>query len=477
MKIHPVVLCGGIGTRLWPLSRKMQPKQFQTIAGEGSHTFFQATIQRHLGGIFEAPLICVSQNHLETVRRQLRDIDCPARIIAEPVARNTGPAVLAAAIALRAQKPDAIMAVFPSDHVIEGDLNRWIEEASCAAAGGFIVTFGIVPRYPESGYGYILEEGLHNQFPCVRKVSSFIEKPDEKTAANLIGTGHAYWSSGISLFRADVLIEEYRTFDRGTYDVVEAALSNASLVGDDALLDQRSFSQAFPEPTERAVFERSSRLLLAPTDIGWDDVGAWAAFHTVGTKSSDGNVASGDVLMIDTTNSFVRSDERLVAVVGMSDVVVVDTHDAVLVTTRQNSQKVKKVVERLTELNRREVLDHHRHATDWGSVAELLAGSGFDLCLLDVKPHTLVPFAEQADCRRLLTVTQGHALVLIGESAKDLGPGESVEIGACESALVFNATNTNLQLVQVSCIAQHLLAEINPLADVANGRTIRGNHV
>lgn len=464
--IHPLVLCGGVGTRLWPLSRTQEPKQFQPIAGEGSATFFQATIQRHHRGIFGTPWVSALQDHIGTIQRQLRDIQCAARILAEPVARNTGPAVLAAALALQAEDADAVLLVLPADHIITGDLNARVASTVGAANDGMIVTFGITPRYPESGYGYIVDGGEFDGHAGVHRVEQFVEKPSEAVARALIETGRAYWSSGISLFRADVLIEEYLRADPQTVSAVRMALGSATISNSGTLLDANSFAMAHNEPTERAVFERSSRIALAPTTIEWDDVGAWAAFHAVGAKSADGNVTSGDVLMVDTSDSFVRSGKRLVAVVGMSDVVVVDTEDAVLVTNRQNSQKVKQVVQKLTELNRREAVESTSRTTDWGRISQLARGKGFELSLLVVNPGATVPFDADPLRRRLLTIAGGGATLQIGETRHILSAGRTVEVGVDEAALLFNDLQHALEVVQVSCDAADDLAGLHRLIEI-----------
>ncbi len=463
-KIRPLVLCGGVGTRLWPLSRTLQPKQFQPIGGEGSLSFFQETLQRHRYGVFGEPWICVSNGHIQTVRHQLREIQHEARIIAEPIARNTGPAVLAACLEMVAEDPDAITVVLPSDHVISGEFNQRIAEVREAVESGLIVVFGITPRYPETGYGYIIDDGGFLGMDSVRRVGQFIEKPEEAIAIDLISQGNAYWASGISIFKASTLIAEYRLHDPVTFEAVEQALAKAHRAGSITTLDHHSFEQARNEPTEIAVFERSNAIALAPADIVWDDVGAWAAFHTIGVKSEDGNVTSGDVLMIETTNSFVRSGDRLVAVVGMSDVVVVDTPDALLVTTRQNSQKVKKLVEKLTSLKRQEIVDHRRWSLDWGKMTQLAQGRGYDLHMFAILPDAAVPFEPLAERRRVITVAGGNAVLTVGNVEHILTPGRTVEIGLGATAHLQNGVEA-MQLVMMSCDSNAQFDEIRGLVD------------
>lgn len=465
--IHPVVLCGGVGTRLWPLSRSQQPKQFQPIDHEGSITFFQTTVQRHRGELFHDPVVSVASGHLGTVRRQLRDVQRNARIIAEPVARNTGPAVLSAALLIARTDPDAVMLICPSDHVIEGDLNARIRESHKAAADGLIVTFGIKPRYNETGYGYIIDGGEFSNYRGVHRAEKFIEKPNAQTAQSLIETGLAYWASGISLMRADTVIEEYRRFDPVTFGAVSASLANASNEDGALLLEEASFGSAESLPTERAVFEKSKTVALAPADVEWDDVGAWAAFHTIGKKSDGNNVVSGDVMMVNSRDSYVRGSDRLVAVVGVDNLVVVDTHDALLVTTREQSQDVKKVVEQLKAQSRREAEDHSFGATDWGKQGKLASGAGYMLRHLTVNPGATLPVESGSEFRRLMVVASGGGVLQMGSRRREIRAGATFEIGPEQTADVINDGTGPMQVIEVACHVDGPLTHLTPLLELA----------
>jgi len=322
--IYPLILCGGSGTRLWPLSREQQPKQFQMVEGSGSLSFFQQTVQRHRGGIFSTPIISVGMQHVAAAARQLGEIQCKAHIVAEPLARNTGPAVLAAAMHIFGANPDAVIVVLPSDHVIKGELNAIIQSMHKAAMDGLIVTFGIKPTFPETGYGYIMDGGGFINYPGLHRVERFVEKPELTLACGLFETGFAYWASGISMFRADKIIADYRLFDPATFDAVKLSLDLSTPLADlDGIaLAAIPYARAASLPTEIAVFERTKDIALAPADIEWDDVGAWNSLHSIGRKNESGNVISGDVLLHDTFGSLVRGGERLVAVLGLSDVML-----------------------------------------------------------------------------------------------------------------------------------------------------------
>lgn len=417
--IYPLILCGGMGSRLWPMSRIDQPKQFQPTNGKGSLTYFQTTVQRHRGPLFKDPIIVTNVAQAELVSQQMVEIQSAGHIIGEPVGRNTGPAVLAAALAILPEDPDAILLVVPSDHIIVGDLNRTIANMVLAAVGGQIITFGITPAYAEAGYGYIIDGGPVEAYHGLHSVAQFIEKPPVDVAQRLIDLGTAYWASGISMFRADVIRDEFRRLDPHTHAAVTAAVLGADATRNGITLDDVAFREARDEPTERSVFENSPAISLAPIDVKWDDVGAWAAVHDVNTKSDEGNVTNGDVMTLDTTNSLIRSDGRLVVVVGMDDVIVVDTKDALLVTDRKNAQKVKLVVEKLKSAGRTEVESHPFRNHDWGGIEALAATPGYRLDKLTLLPGSTMEINGHGLGASYLSVVSGHGTYLEDRKGND----------------------------------------------------------
>ena len=310
-RIHPLIICGGNGTRLWPVSRTQSPKQFQKVGEETSHTFFQAAVQRHRGPGYAAPVIVSSIRHRLTVTAQLAEIDCAAQIIHEPMGRNTGPAVLAAALMLVEQDPDAIMVVVPADHVIEGDITSTIMAMVNPAKAGHIITFGIKPRYAETGFGYITDGGPVVEFPGLRVVDRFVEKPPSRKARLLVESDIAYWASGLSMFAARTIIAEYAKFDAATVEAVRLAVSKGYLAADGLELDASHFAATFAAPTESMVFEKTDRIALAPLDVDWSDVGSWTAMYGISKSNPQGNVLQGDVIAVETTNCMVRSTSRL----------------------------------------------------------------------------------------------------------------------------------------------------------------------
>ncbi|MCK7614164.1 mannose-1-phosphate guanylyltransferase [Roseibium sediminicola] len=459
-KIHPLILCGGVGTRLWPLSRSNSPKQFQPINGAGSQTFFQATVARHMAEGFHKPLISVSDRYLSTVKRQLAELKTDASIIAEPVARNTGPAVLASAFFLHERDPDAVMAVLPSDHVIHGDLNRTLSDMLPAALDGRIALFGIEPAYPETGYGYIVDGGACSRHEGVRLVSHFVEKPPLETAQALISEQNAFWASGVSLFSAGVIISEYEKIDPQTYRAVKTAYAKAKDHGTHVSLCKENFTRANSGPTEGVIFEKTDRAVLAPAGVIWNDVGAWNAFHTIGDKDDDGNVLNGDVLCVETSNSYIRgSGSKLIATVGVSDLVVVDTDDALLITTRDNSQKVKAVITALQDQGRCEIVDHRVSRTNWGQFARLESGDAYRLNMLKLDPQASVSLPADDGCYRLFTASEGEGLFKSGAVVKRLRPGDVADLRAGEAGSIRNRGETTLTLMEVQYDVAPELAE------------------
>ena len=353
-KIYPLIMCGGSGTRLWPISRTRSPKQFQKIGGKNSLSFFQSAIQRHRGEQFHDPCIVTSLRHRGTVISQLRDIQSGSRIICEPMGRNTGPAVLAAAHTLIGQDQNAVILVIPADHVINGEVNDTITRYVDAALEGQIITFGIKPRAPETGFGYIVKGDAVARHQGLSEVARFVEKPPLEEATELVDGGQADWASGISMFSARTIIEEYEKHDPDTASAVKRSVMGASPFPEALYLDADAFSETDAQPTERAVFEKTDRIATVSLNVEWSDVGSWSAMYEVSDQDDEGNVLQGDVIAVDTTNTMVRSEHRLVSVVGLEDVIVVDTDDAVLVTRKGKTQNVREVVERLKKQARPE---------------------------------------------------------------------------------------------------------------------------
>ncbi len=457
--IYPVVLCGGMGSRLWPMSRMEQPKQFQPVSGRGSLSFFQTTLQRHRGPAFHDPIVVTNVKQAAIVHRQMRELQLHGRVIAEPIGRNTGPAVLAAALTALADDSDALILVLPSDHIIKGNVNSTITAMSAAADDGLIVTFGLRPTYPETGFGYITDGGMFTGFPGLHRVAQFVEKPAYDVALQLMTNGSSYWASGISLFRADTMVEEFRRLAPDCFQTVSHALARGTRSNGNIYLDENAFAAATNQPTERMVFEQTGTIALAPlNNIEWNDVGAWNAVHDISPSNDDGNVTTGDVMTLDTTNSLIQSDGRLVAVIGMHDVIVVETQDAVLVADRKSAQKVKQLVEQMIVQRRPEVRSHIIRDTTWGQIETLSRDSGCDMRLLTVQPGAALHINGTGAGPSVLTVVSGEGICTIDGQDIRITRGDTLPIDADLALPVVNASRSALRLMQMMFIHPHDIA-------------------
>jgi mannose-1-phosphate guanylyltransferase/mannose-6-phosphate isomerase len=464
-RITPLIICGGNGTRLWPVSRTQSPKQFQKVGDADSLTFFQSAVERHRGPGYEPPCIVSSVRHRATIAEQLAAIGCTdAHVIHEPMGRNTGPAVLAAALRLQAQDPGALMVVVPADHVIEGDLNSTILAMRDAAGAGRIITFGIKPRYAETGFGYITDAGPLIEHPGLRQVERFVEKPPTRKARLLVESDIAYWASGLSMFAAATIIAEYRKYDPATVAAVERAVAGGHEAPDGFELEAAHFGLAASAPTESTVFEKTDRIALAPLDVDWSDVGSWTAMYGISKSNPQGNVLQGDVIAVETTNSMVRSTSRLVTVVGLKDVIVIDTPDALLVTRVGHCQSVKKVAEYLKGGNR---VEAERHQPILAPVpAPLPSGSGLTPLVqsdsLDMASARIAPGASLAldavACREIL-VARGALIVASLRANTALAQGQRLDLEPHMPVVLVNTGEEEAELVVLTLRRPETAAE------------------
>ncbi len=454
-RIHPLIICGGNGTRLWPVSRSQSPKQFQKVGDASTPSFFQAAVQRHTGPGYQNPVIVSSIRHRETVAAHLAEIGVTAQVIHEPMGRNTGPAVLAAALTLVAQDPDALMVVVPADHVIEGDLNRTIMAMTDAALAGFIITFGIKPRYAETGFGYITDGGPMIDHPGLRSVQRFVEKPPTRKARLLVESDIAYWASGISMFAARTIIAEYEKYDRASVAAVRLAVSEGKVVTDGLELKSEHFGTAISGPTESIVFEKTDRIALAPLDVDWSDVGSWTAMYGISKSNPQGNVFQGDVIAVETTNSMVRSTSRLVTVVGMKDVIVIDTPDALLVTRVGHCQSVKKVAEYLKNGNRVEAEKHlpqkpKNHATNYGGMAPLFQSDSLEMVSATIAPGASL-LLDPVNNREVM-VSKGDLTVSTVTNSAQLMQGQRMDLVSNLPSLLVNASDEEVEVIVLTML-------------------------
>ena len=347
VKKIPVILSGGTGTRLWPLSRKELPKQFLGVASE--KTMIQETVLRLRYMDFSDPIVVCNESYTSIVYEQLRDIqvDSPY-VISEPERRNSGPAVASAAFLAESFDTDSVIVVFPSDHVIRDakNLAKAMEEGCRLAGLDKMVTLGVKPTYPETGYGYMEIYPESSDNTCY-KLKTFVEKPDEKTAASLIQKGNYFWSSGIFIFKAKVFLSELEKYSNEIYKNMKKAFSKATREDHCLRLESESFKKIPFCSIDHAVMEYTDRGMVVPLDAGWSDIGSWHALWDYQDKDSNNNVLLGDILALDTKESYILGKNRLVVGVGLKDIVIVETEDVVLVANKNRVQDVKKIVEEL----------------------------------------------------------------------------------------------------------------------------------
>ncbi len=410
--VVPVILSGGSGSRLWPVSRESFPKQFWPLIGERS--MIVETAKRGVGVGFAPPVIVCNQEHRFIVAEQLRDAGIlDARIVLEPVGRNSAPAIAAAALLVAETDPEAVMWVMAADSAIAdlSGLHATLAHAVAAARAGRIATFGMRPTTPETGYGYIEVGPALDGFEGVNEVARFVEKPDAATAASLVATGRYLWNSGMFVFTAATMLAELALHAPDVLTAVRPAVRDRVQDLDFVRLDPAGFAACPDISIDYAVAERTTRAAVVPSDLGWSDVGSWSALWDMGPQDSAGNVSVGDVLLESSRDCYVRSDGVLTAVVGLRDAIVVVTEDAVLAMHRSRSQDVKKVVERLRQAGRHEGVAHNRSYRPWGFTDSLITGERFQVKRIMVNAGHKISLQKHFHRAEHWVVVAGSAMV------------------------------------------------------------------
>jgi mannose-1-phosphate guanylyltransferase/mannose-6-phosphate isomerase len=444
----PVILSGGAGTRLWPLSREMYPKQLLALAGK--RTMLQDTAVR-LAGIAGAgaPIIVCNEAHRFTVAEQIHALNiAPSCILLEPVGRNTAPAVALAALQALQMDPEAILVIAPADHVIRDP--RGFQQAAEVAAGlaetGKLVTFGIVAHAPETGYGYIRRgDGAGPSYP----VAQFIEKPPLDVALQFVSSGDYFWNSGMFVFKASRYLAELAVFAPDILEASQAALQAAATDLDFVRIGRAAFEKCRAESIDYAVMEKTKDAVVLPLDAGWSDVGSWASLCDALPADEDGNVLQGDVLVHDTHDCYVHSTSRLVAAVGMDDHIIVETKDAILVAPKGRVQNVKELVAKLKQSGRTETSLHREVFRPWGSYDSLDNGERFQVKRLTVKPGGVLSLQMHHHRAEHWIVVQGTARITCGEKTFLLSENQSTFIPIGATHRIENPGKVALHIVEV----------------------------
>jgi mannose-1-phosphate guanylyltransferase/mannose-6-phosphate isomerase len=411
-RIVPVVLSGGSGTRLWPVSRESFPKQLWPLISD--HSLMQETVLRAQGEEFAPPIVVCNHEHRFLIAEQLREAGVhDARILLEPVGRNSAPAIAAAAMLVAEEDPDAVLWMMAADASIKDTaaLREALALAATAARTGRIVTFGMRPTSPETGYGYIEAGAPLRDAPGVHALARFVEKPDAAMAARLVADGQHLWNSGMFVFTCRTLLEELETHAPHILPPVRQAVSDRRADLDFIRLNEIAFKACPSISLDYAVAEKTTRAAVVPATIGWSDVGSWSALWELGAKDPEGNVAIGDVLLEGAENCYVRSDGMLAAVVGLKDTVIVVTEDVVLAMHRDRAQDVKTVVQRLKAAGRHEAVAHNRTYRPWGFYESLIQGDRFQVKRLVVTPGRKLSLQSHFHRAEHWVVVTGTALV------------------------------------------------------------------
>ncbi|EMC4296811.1 mannose-1-phosphate guanyltransferase [Cronobacter sakazakii] len=455
-KLFPVIMAGGSGSRLWPLSRVLYPKQFLCLKGD--LTMLQTTVCRLNGVQCESPVVICNEQHRFIVAEQLRQLNkLTENIILEPAGRNTAPAIALAALAAKRNSPDTdpLMLVLAADHVIQDEdaFRNAVRAAMPFAESGKLVTFGIVPNLPETGYGYIRRGDVSNPDVAVDavafSVAQFVEKPDLETAKSYVNSGEYYWNSGMFLFRAGRYLEELAKFRPDILDACEKAMSTVDPDLDFIRVDEEAFLACPEESIDYAVMEKTADAVVVPMDAGWSDVGSWSSLWEISNHSPEGNVHHGDVISHNTENSYVYAESGLVTTVGVKDLVVVQTKDAVLIADRNHVQDVKKVVEKIKADGRHEHHIHREVYRPWGKYDSIDQGERYQVKRITVKPGEGLSLQMHHHRAEHWIVVAGTAKVTINDEVKLVGENESVYIPLGATHCLENPGKIPLDLIEV----------------------------
>jgi mannose-1-phosphate guanylyltransferase/mannose-6-phosphate isomerase len=448
--IVPVILSGGMGSRLWPLSRKALPKQLLPLAGP--NTMIQDTVARVRGEGFRAPIVICGQEHRFLIAEQLRAAGvADACIILEPAGRNTAPAAAIAALKIMEDDPEGLLLLMPSDHVV-GKIDAFhaaVGVAAKAARAGALVTFGIRPSAPETGYGYIKSAKALDGAPGAFGVERFVEKPDRATAETYLASGDYYWNSGMFLFSARAFLKEMEWLEPAMLGFCRDALLHAHRDMDFIRLGEVAFLACPSQSIDYAIMEHASNAAVVPVEMGWNDVGSWQSLWDIAPRSAEGNAILGEVVTEKSRNSYIRSEGPLVAAVGVENLIVVATKDAVLVSHRDAAQDVKKIVEQLEAAGRDQHIHHAVIHRPWGSYESVDSGARFQVKRIIVKPGAKLSLQMHHHRAEHWVVVSGTALVTCDDKQFPLQENESTYIPLGARHRLENPGKVPLHLIEV----------------------------
>ncbi|MEQ1274403.1 mannose-1-phosphate guanylyltransferase/mannose-6-phosphate isomerase [Acinetobacter ursingii] len=449
-KILPVIMAGGSGTRLWPLSRTQYPKQFLKLSPDGS-TLLQATLLRLKNLDCAEPIIICNEEHRFLAAEQMREIGVKAKIILEPEGKNTAPAITLAAIyqtQMNASQHDHLMLVLAADHVIteQDRFEQSIHHAIELAQKNKLVTFGIVPTHAETGYGYI-EKGIAELSGF--EVKRFVEKPNLETAQQYLDSQQFLWNSGMFMFKADVYLSELQKYALDIYTACQTAMQNTQPDLDFVRIDKTAFSECRSESIDYAVMEKTTDAVVVPLDANWNDVGSWSALWDIQPKDNQGNVITGDVISVNSQNNYVHTESRLVSLLGVENLVVIETKDAVLVADKSKVQDIKKIVETLKQQDRTEHFCHREVYRPWGKYDSIDHAERYQVKRITVKPGQKLSIQMHHHRAEHWIVVSGTARIHKGKDNFLLSENESVYIPLGEIHALENPGKVPLELIEV----------------------------
>ena len=455
MKFIPVILCGGSGTRLWPLSRTTYPKQF--VRFDSGKTLFQQTLERSTFIIGAAePIIVSNKDHLHFVRQNLSDLNQSATLIMEPEAKNTAPAIALAALAAFKEDSEAVLLVLPSDHVIKGQdkFQEAVEHAVDMARTDLLVTFGVAPTAPETGFGYIEQGEAINENAF--KVRQFVEKPKLDKAKMMLNKGGFYWNSGMFVFKASTFLEELKQYAPEMYKTTSNSFEYAQIDTQDkrlTLIRPRAdfFKNCPSDSVDYVVMEKAKKVAVVPLNLDWSDMGSWSSFYQLGEKDIDGNVLHGEVFVYSTQDCYINSTSRLVATVGLKNLAIVETKDALFVSPIDRVQEVKEIVAKLKESSKFQADVPPVVRRPWGSYESLARGERYQTKRIIVRPGEQLSLQLHHHRSEHWTVVEGYPEITVGDSTKNYQPNDSVYIPNETVHRLTNRTSENVTIIEVQC--------------------------